>query len=115
MKRMYFAQNENITNEIMPKIETLPTKGIEPRQFCRIWFGVNHLPPSEIADYETQSGYRRECIMLLAKVLGVAECSVRRWGDGLNFAMIPEYHKLSLAYALKAADLLPSPDHREAA
>ncbi len=99
----------------MLTVETLPTKGTEPREFCRIWFGVSHLSPSEMADYETQSGYRRECIMLLAKVLGVAECSVRRWGDGLNFATIPEYHKLALAYALKAADLLPRQDHREAA
>lgn len=69
----------------MLTVETLPTKGTEPREFCRIWFGVSHLSPSEMADYETQSGYRRECIMLLAKVLGVAECSVGAMGRWVKF------------------------------
>ncbi|SRR5579883_797836 len=89
----------------MVRLQSLPKTGVTPREFCRICFDIAHLSQEEIAEYETESGYRKKCIKLLAKVLGVAECSVRRWGSGLNFADIPEYHKLSLAYALQAADM----------
>lgn len=89
----------------MLAIQALPEKGINPREFCRIWFKIAHLSPEEIAEYETESGYRKQCVQLLSNVLGVAQCSVRRWGSGLNFSGIPEHHTLALAYALQAAGI----------
>ncbi|GAX46324.1 hypothetical protein NIES4075_73450 [Tolypothrix sp. NIES-4075] len=63
---------------------------------------LNGLPPDEIAELETESGYRKRCVKLLAKVIGLTERAVRTWGKGLNFEKMPECHKKTLAYALAA-------------
>lgn len=89
----------------MLTIEALPSEGVSPRKFCQAWFGLSRLTAGEIADHETHVGYRGQCIKLLSQILGVTECSVRKWGSDLNFSAIPEYHKLSLAYALQAANM----------
>lgn len=81
----------------------LPTTGICPRQFCREWFGIAKLSPDEMAEHETQSGYRKQCVRVLVKTLGVKERTVRGWGKGLSFEKCPEPHRLALAYALQAA------------
>ncbi|MBO3462120.1 hypothetical protein G7B40_031075 [Aetokthonos hydrillicola Thurmond2011] len=81
----------------------LPDEGIEPRKFCRIWFGINHLSATEINNHEVHASYRRKCVKLLAQVLGVCASSVRKWGADINFSGIPHHHKLALAYALKIA------------
>jgi hypothetical protein len=74
---------------------------IEPRQFCRKWFGIDNLPPDEIAECETETGYRKRCVKLISKILGLQERTVRGWGN-LNFPRMPYCHKLALSYALQA-------------
>jgi hypothetical protein len=81
--------------------KNLPTEAIEPRKFCRIWFGIDTLPPDEIAERETETGYRKRCIKLISTVLGLQERTVRGWGN-LNFPRMPYCHKLALSYALQA-------------
>jgi len=80
-------------------VKDLP-KPLTPRQFCQAYFGLEGLPPEEMAEAETESGYRKKCVKLLAKVLNMTERSVRYWGPGLNFEKMPEHYKASLGYAL---------------
>lgn len=87
----------------MVNVKNLPN-GIVPRKFCRICFGINELPLEEIAELETESGYRKSCVKLLARVIGVTERAVRTWGKGLNFEKMPECHKKTMAYALLAME-----------
>jgi hypothetical protein len=82
--------------------KNLLTEAIEPRKFCRIWFGIDTLTPDEISDRETESGYRKSCVKVLSTVLGLQERTVRGWGRGLNFERTPYCHKLALGYALQA-------------
>ncbi|MBW4628254.1 MAG: hypothetical protein KME49_22760 [Brasilonema octagenarum HA4186-MV1] len=82
----------------------LPRIGACPRQFCRQWFGISSLPVDEIAECETESDYRRKCVKLLARVLGLKERTIRGWGSGLNFEKMPQCHRLALAYALQATE-----------
>ncbi|MBP5973585.1 hypothetical protein HW132_12765 [Brasilonema sp. CT11] len=86
-------------------MKNLPTTGITPREFCRIWFGIATLSPDEIADRETETCHRKNCVKLLARTLGLAERTVRGWGKGLNFELMPKYYQLTLAYALQAAQV----------
>ena len=98
----------------MLKLRYLPKTGIAPREFCRICFDIASLSPIDIADYETESDYRQKCIRLLAETLGLQECTIRAWGRDLNFQKMPDYHKLTLAYALQAAQLEQKPERRAA-
>ncbi len=45
--------------ETMLTLKVLPNKGIAPKQFCLLWFGVSHLSLSEIAGRQMQTGDRR--------------------------------------------------------
>lgn len=83
------------------RVSELPPP-VEPRQFCRIWFGLEGMSPDDIAEAETESGYRKNCVKLLSKVIGVDERTVRMWGVGLRFEKIPQNHKRTLGYALFA-------------
>ena len=42
---------------------------ITPRQFCRIYFGLEHLPPEKIQKIEEEHGYKTKCAVALAQVL----------------------------------------------
>jgi len=78
-------------------------KEIEPRQFCRIWFGLDKLSAKELDQCETETGYRANCVKVLSRVLKVSPRAVRNWGEGLEFERIPQHYKQSLGYALDAA------------
>ncbi|BAY50478.1 hypothetical protein SAMD00079811_81070 (plasmid) [Scytonema sp. HK-05] len=45
----------------MVNLKNLP-EARNPRDFCRICFGIDGLPPEEIAEYESESGYRKRCV-----------------------------------------------------
>ncbi len=98
----------------MVNLKNLPSS-MAPRDFCRICFGIDRLPPEEIAEFETESGYRKRCVKLLARVIGVTERAVRTWGKGLNFEKMPECHKKTLAYALKALQISGQKQHSQVA
>lgn len=89
----------------MPPIKIAKVEAQEPREFCRICFGISHLNVEDIVEYESESGYRKKCVKLLAKVTGRGERTVRSWGAGIKFEEMPECYKLTLAYALKAIQL----------
>lgn len=86
----------------MSRFKFSQVQGIEAREFCRIAFGYNELPLEEIVEYETESGYRKKCVKLLAKVTGREERTVRSWGAGIKFDLMPECYKLTLGYATLA-------------
>ncbi|MCC5619430.1 hypothetical protein LC605_31095 [Nostoc sp. CHAB 5836] len=89
----------------MPLIKFTRVEVLQPREFCRIFFGISHLSTEDIVEYESESGYRKKCVKLLAKVTGRGERTVRSWGAGIKFEKMPECYKLTLAYALKATQL----------
>ena len=88
--------------KIMLKLRDLPPP-VKPREFCRIWFGLQNLSPSEIDACETETGYRAKCIDIIARVLGLSVRAVRSWGRGLEFENMPASYEKSLGYALKNA------------
>lgn len=88
----------------MLTLKFLPQQ-VEARQFCRIWFGIADMSLDFIADYETQQGYRKECVALLSTITGLSIRTVRSWGAGIRFQRMPACYRLTLAYALKAAEI----------
>ncbi|MDV3002832.1 MAG: hypothetical protein N5P05_004487 (plasmid) [Chroococcopsis gigantea SAG 12.99] len=66
------------------------------REFCRRMYGLSSLPEIEILRVEMHSEYRKRCIGLLSKALGVQRQSVSNWGGGLDFRKMPAIHYRSL-------------------
>ena len=66
-------------------LEIEPTE-LTPREFCRKMHGLADLPEVEILRAEMDIDYRKKCIELLTKVLGVKRQSVHNWGGaGRNY------------------------------
>lgn len=74
-------------------------RSMKPREFCRAWFNVT---PEE----EEMRGYRRQCIKLLAEVIGLEEDTVDRWGSGIDFPGMPSQYENTLGYALTIKRML---------
>jgi type IV secretory pathway protease TraF len=72
---------------------------MKPREFCRAWF---HATP----EAEETRGYRRQCVKLLAEVIGLEEDTVERWGSGLAFPGMPSQYENTLGYALTIKQML---------
>ncbi|MBD2153102.1 hypothetical protein [Leptolyngbya sp. FACHB-16] len=65
---------------------------MKANEFCRNWFKAT-------PEQESSRGYRQQCVTLLAKVLGVKENTIQRWGSGVDFEKMPEEYEVTLAYA----------------
>jgi hypothetical protein len=76
-------------------------KPITPREFCRIMNNLQELPMEEILEQEREHGYRKQCIILLSKVLKVSTGTIKNWGKGIDFKRIPEPYTYSLGYYLE--------------
>ncbi len=74
-------------------------RSMKPREFCRAWF---HATPTA----EETRGYRRQCVKLLAEVIGLEEDTVDRWGSGLDFPGMPSQYENTLGYALTIKQML---------
>ncbi|WP_375506304.1 hypothetical protein [uncultured Nostoc sp.] len=72
-------------------------KGMNPRTFCRRWFGLEEKDNDERFRYtenlilamESEHGYREKCINLLARLLKIKPNTIHRWGKGVEFDKIP--------------------------
>ncbi|MEH1901848.1 MAG: hypothetical protein V7L04_10635 [Nostoc sp.] len=72
-------------------------KGMNPRIFCRRWFGLEDMDNNGRVRYtenlilaiESEHGYRERCINLIAKLLKIKPNTIHRWGKGVEFDKIP--------------------------
>ncbi len=86
-------------------LEVLPRKGLEPRQFLRLCFGIADLSPERLLEEETMFKYSSACIKLLSELLGVQKQTVRNWGDNPSFDKMPYHTRLALAYINRYSEL----------
>jgi hypothetical protein len=77
-----------------------------PREFCRKMHGLGDLPEVEILRAEMQLDYRKRCIGLLSRVLGVKRQSVFNWGAGLDFQKMPVTYQRILGLCWDRYELL---------
>ena len=85
----------NLTNRIL-KISIDRQLGIDPRRFCRRWFGYEDInqfgkprfTEKQILAIESEHGYRQKCINLLAEILKIKPNTIDRWGRGVEFNKI---------------------------
>ncbi|ACK70855.1 hypothetical protein PCC7424_2435 [Gloeothece citriformis PCC 7424] len=66
---------------------------LSAREFCRKMHGLDDLPEEDILRAEMQSNYRKHCIGLLSRALGLKLQSVYNWGEGLDFPKMPQIHE----------------------
>lgn len=72
-------------------------KGMNPKIFCRRWFGLEAIDDNGRTRYteklilamESEHGYREKCINLIARLLKIKPNTVHRWGKGVEFDKIP--------------------------
>ncbi|MDF5737193.1 MULTISPECIES: hypothetical protein [unclassified Nostoc] len=72
-------------------------KGMNPRIFCRRWFGLEDMDNDGRVRYtenlilamESEHGYREKCINLIARLLKIKPNTIHRWGKGVEFDKIP--------------------------
>lgn len=86
-------------------LEIEPTE-LTPREFCRKMHGLADLPEVEILRAEMDIDYRKKCIELLTKVLGVKRQSVHNWGAGLDFEKMPATYRRILGMCWERYELL---------
>jgi hypothetical protein len=79
---------------------------ITPREFCRKMHGLGDLPEVEILRAEMQLKYRKRCIGLLSRVLGVKRQTILNWGLGLDFQKMPVTHQRILGLCWDRYELL---------
>ncbi|PSF35963.1 hypothetical protein C7H19_14540 [Aphanothece hegewaldii CCALA 016] len=79
---------------------------LTPREFCRKMYGLSGLPEIEILRTEMEPGYRKRCIGLLSKTLGVKRQSVLNWGAGLEFQKMPLTYQRFLGMCWERYELL---------
>lgn len=79
---------------------------LTPREFCRKMYGLSGLPEIEILRTEMEPSYRKRCIGLLSKTLGVKRQSVLNWGAGLEFQKMPLTYQRFLGMCWERYELL---------
>lgn len=72
---------------------------MKPRQFCRLWFNASE-------EDERARGYRRRCVKLLSRVIGLEEDTIDRWGSGVDFPGMPSQYENTLSYAMTIKRML---------
>ena len=102
-------ERENSSGAIFPSVkyplEIEPPK-LTPREFCRKMNGLADLPEVEILRGEMEPGYRKRCIGLLSKALGVRRQSVLNWGSGLEFNKMPATYQRFLGMCWERYELM---------
>lgn len=60
---------------------------ITPRQFCRIYFGLDRLSEEEIQEEEKSFGYKTKCAIVLSRILGMSKATLVniRYSQGIDF------------------------------
>lgn len=76
------------------------------REFCRRMYGLDDWPEVEILRAEMQPDYRKRCIGLLSRVLGVKRQSILNWGAGLDFPKMPVTYQRILGMCWERYELL---------
>ncbi|MGK7876663.1 MAG: hypothetical protein AB4426_26235 [Xenococcaceae cyanobacterium] len=79
---------------------------LTPREFCRKMNGLSSLPEVEILRAEMEPSYRKRCIGLLSKALGVKRQSVLNWGAGLDFNKMPATYQRFLGMCWERYELM---------
>nr|ADN12913.1 hypothetical protein Cyan7822_0898 [Gloeothece verrucosa PCC 7822] len=79
---------------------------LSPREFCRKMFGLDGLPEVEILRAEMQQGYRKQCIALFVRVLGVKRQTIFNWGKGIDFNDMPPIHQRFLGICYERYELM---------
>ena len=90
------------------------TEGIHPRIFCRRWFGLSAINENgkprftegQILAMESEHGYRKKCIHLIAKILKIKPNTIQRWGKGVDFDKIPDDKRQKYEIYLRYVDAL---------
>ena len=70
-------------------------KKLEPREFCRLMFGLNSFSESEIIKIEETYEYTQASRLILMEILGVSWKQVTNWGK-FQSKKVPECHKKTL-------------------
>lgn len=89
-------KNKNLESQLRRKY-IYYNEGMHPRKFCRRWFGLEFVEQdgrikfteSQILAMESEHGYRKKCINLIAKILQIKPNTIQRWGKGVEFNKIP--------------------------
>lgn len=73
---------------------------VTPRQFCRVYFGLDSLPEEAIQKEEKSHGYKTKCSIALAHVLGMSSLTLRniRYGKGIDFEGLTDQARLILTF-----------------
>jgi hypothetical protein len=79
---------------------------LTPREFCRKMHGLADLSEVEILRAEMQPNYRKRCIGLLSRILGVKRQSILNWGPGLDFQKMPVTYQRILGMCWERCELL---------
>lgn len=71
---------------------------ITPRQFCRIYFKIDHLPEEDIQQIEKSRGYKSKCSSALAHVLGMSRHTLinSRYRKSLEFEGLSDQARATL-------------------
>lgn len=71
---------------------------LTPRQFCRIYFKIDHLPEEEIQAIENSRGYKSRCSSALAHVLGMSRHTLinSRYRKSLEFEGLSDQARATL-------------------
>lgn len=75
---------------------------VTPRQFCRIYFGLDDLPEEIIQQEEKSFGYKTRCAAALASVLDMSPSTLIniRYGKGIDFENMDIQCRMILSYWL---------------
>ena len=102
-------QTDNLSEEICLAVKyplDLDPPALTPREFCRKMHGLADWPEVEILRAEMKSNYRKQCIGLLSRVLGVKRQSILNWGTGLDFPKMPVTYQRILGMCWERYELL---------
>lgn len=75
------------------KVKTIET--LEPKQFCRLMFGLDCFNESDIQEIEQTSEYVKKARLLICQVLGLRWDNVRNWGRNFH-KKVPKQYKRTL-------------------
>jgi hypothetical protein len=75
------------------KVKTIET--LEPKQFCRLMFGLDCFNESDIQEIEQTSEYVKKARLLICQVLGLRWDNVRNWGRNFQ-KKVPKQYKRTL-------------------
>ena len=78
------------------KVKTIET--LEPKQFCRLMFGLDSFNELDILELEQTSEYVNKARLLICQVLGIRWDNVRNWGRNFQRKIPLHYQKTLWLY-----------------